>query len=72
MSTVRRGIGGCARSSPPLVAAERVNCARCGEIIEPGTPWDLGHSDDGLDYNCPEHARCNRATNSNCVTSREW
>ena len=22
-----------------------VRCARCGELIEPGTPWDLGHVD---------------------------
>ena len=27
----------------PLVAGGLVNCARCGEPIEPGTAWDLGH-----------------------------
>ena len=26
----------------PLVAAGLVNCVRCGDLIEPGTPWDLG------------------------------
>ena len=29
----------------PVVAAGGVNCVRCGEPIEPGTPWDLGHDD---------------------------
>ena len=28
----------------PAVAAGLYNCARCGERIEPGEPWDLGHS----------------------------
>ena len=56
----------------PMVAAGLVNCARCGELIEPGTPWDLGHADDGLDYNGPEHAYCNRSAPHRCVTSREW
>ena len=40
-----------------------VRCAR-GELIEPGTPWDLGHVD-GTDrkvYSGPEHRRCNRQT----------
>ena len=55
-----------------MVAAGLVNCARCGELIEPGTPWDLGHADDGLDYNGPEHAYCNRSAPHRCVTSREW
>ena len=46
----------------PLVAAGVVNCARCGELIEPGTPWDLGHDDrDPRFYSGPEHASCNRS-----------
>ena len=46
----------------PMVAAGLVNCARCGELIEPGTPWDLGHDDrDPSLYSGPEHAYCNRA-----------
>ena len=47
----------------PAVAVGLYNCARCGERIEPGEPWDLGHAmatvfaTRGL-----EHRRCNRAT----------
>jgi hypothetical protein len=44
------------------VAAGVVDCARCGERIEPGAAWDLGHVDGGLAYSGPEHAECNRAT----------
>jgi hypothetical protein len=25
-----------------MVKAGMVRCVRCGELIEPGTPWDLG------------------------------
>ena len=47
----------------PAVAVGLYNCARCGERIEPGEPWDLGHCDgDGLRYAGPEHRRCSRAT----------
>ena len=56
----------------PLVDAGLVDCARCRELIEPGTPWDLGHRDDGEGYNGPEHAYCNRSAPHRCVTSREW
>ena len=56
----------------PVVAAGGVNCVRCGEPIEPGTPWDLGHDDhDPSVHSGPEHAKCNRRTNV-CNTSREW
>lgn len=46
----------------PHVDAGTVECWRCGELIEPGEPWDLGHADDDPDqYNGPEHrGRCNR------------
>jgi hypothetical protein len=47
----------------PSVEAGRVRCARCGELIAPGEPWDLGHVDgDPTRYAGPEHRACNRAT----------
>jgi hypothetical protein len=49
----------------PIVAAGRVNCARCHEQILPADAWDLGHSDtDRTQYGGPEHRACNRATRS--------
>jgi predicted nucleic acid-binding Zn ribbon protein len=46
----------------PALAAGGVRCARCGEPILPGEPWDLGHVDGSATrYSGPEHAyRCNR------------
>jgi hypothetical protein len=53
-----------------------VVCVRCGELIEPGEAWDLGHDDhDRSRHSGPEHARCNRATAGRPrvgATSREW
>jgi hypothetical protein len=47
----------------PQVAAGYVDCARCGDPIEPGEPWDLDHVDGQPDaYLGPSHASCNRAT----------
>ena len=46
----------------PAVAGGGVNCSRCQEPIEPGTPWDLGHSADRTRWTGPEHRACNRAT----------
>jgi len=47
----------------PLVAGGGVTCWRCGELIHPSEPWDLGHDDvDRTRYRGPEHAnRCNRS-----------
>jgi hypothetical protein len=46
-----------------MVAAGRVKCWRCGERIDPGSDWHLGHDDENRSrYRGPEHARCNTAT----------
>jgi hypothetical protein len=35
----------------------------CGKLIQPGTPWDLGHVDgtNNILYSGIEHQACNRA-----------
>jgi excisionase family DNA binding protein len=64
-STTARGYGGAHRALrkrlAPFVASGQTRCARCGEIILPGTPFDLGHVDgDRTRYHGLEHAACNR------------
>lgn len=59
------------------VALGGVACARCGGVIEPGEPWDLGHDDiDRSVYRGPEHSACNRATSRHrlerLASSRLW
>jgi hypothetical protein len=57
----------------PMVEAGLTTCARCGEPIEPGEAWDLGHVDgDPTQYAGPEHARCNRATAGRVAPVRRW
>lgn len=54
----------------PIVAAGQAHCTEttCLEEqdgrtrwIPPGTPWDVAHEDNGIDYKGPAHRRCNRA-----------
>ena len=80
LSPEQRGYGQAHRARrraiAPMVEAGIVRCARCGELIEPGTPWDLGHID-GAErkvYSGPEHRRCNRATETHKRqrVSRQW
>jgi hypothetical protein len=67
LKTAARGYGGRHQAIraqlTPLVATGRARCARCGELIQPGELWDLGHVDgDRSRYAGAEHRRCNRAT----------
>ena len=51
------------RAWAPRVATGTIPCHRCGDLIHPTEPWDLGHDDhDRSIIRGPEHAyRCNRA-----------
>ena len=76
-NTKMRGYGGqhqkTKQALAPLVASGRAVCARCGEPIAPGEPWDLGHDDyDRRFYTGPEHQACNRRAPNRLRTSRAW
>jgi hypothetical protein len=47
------------RQWEPKVKAGKVRCAKCNQLIKPGTPWHLGHNDDRTAWTGPEHAFCN-------------
>ena len=49
----------------PYVEAGIVACSKCGRLIQPGTPWDLGHNDQRTTWTGPEHAACNRGYRPN-------
>ena len=80
LSPEQRGYGQAHRARrraiAPMVEAGMVRCARCGELIAPGSPWDLGHVDGTVRrvYSGPEHRRCNRATEKHKRRrrSRQW
>lgn len=72
--TVQRGYGrGHRKTREELarrVAAGGVNCARCGDPILSGEPWDLDHDDtDRLRYIGASHERCNRATKTHAIAA---
>lgn len=48
----------------PVVAAGGATCWRCGQVIRPGQPWDLGHTPGSGKrmYSGPQHTACNRDT----------
>lgn len=77
-TTTERGYGvehqRLRRQLARLVAAGGAVCVRCGELIPPGEPWDLGHDDDDRSrHSGVEHRKCNRATASRRpVRSRDW
>lgn len=45
----------------PRVATGKVACPKCGETIQRGEPWDLGHTDARTEWTGPEHVTCNRS-----------
>jgi hypothetical protein len=49
LSPQQRGYGQAHRARrraiAPMVEAGMVRCARCGDRIKPGEPWDLEHVD---------------------------
>lgn len=65
----------------PKVDAGLVDCARCGQLLEPGRPWDLDHDQERTGWSGPAHRHCNRAAGavvSNALRrkgvqhSRDW
>lgn len=69
-TTTQRGYGSThqaeRRKWKPIVDAGQAHChaAVCLQLtrrINPGEPWDLGHTPDRTAYTGPEHASCNRA-----------
>ena len=70
LSPTARGYGHAHRALrerlKPYVEAGMMRCDRCGQLIPPGTPWDVAHVD-GTERTVysprlVEHRKCNRAT----------
>jgi hypothetical protein len=76
LTTTQRGYGSKHQAErrrwSPLVATGTVVCWRCGQLIRPDEPWDLGHDDhDRSLYRGPEHrGRCNRAAGARKANAR--
>jgi hypothetical protein len=62
-STTARGYGSTHQAErrrwAPIVQTGQVPCCRCGFLIGANERWHLDHSDDGIHYLGPSHARCN-------------
>jgi hypothetical protein len=78
-STTLRGYGtahqAAGRRLEPLVRAGLAVCARCGEPLEAGEPFDLDHTDDRTGYLGASHVKCNRGAVSRDRArrvSRQW
>jgi len=65
-NTTQRGYGSAHQALRARIAGQvkagAAVCWRCGQLIQPGQPWDLGHTEgDRGSYAGPEHRWCNRA-----------
>lgn len=64
LSTTARGYGiehvNERKKWATLVESGSCTCARCGQPIQPGTQWDLDHSEDRTYYLGAAHRTCNR------------
>jgi hypothetical protein len=67
------------RRLAPRVNRGTVRCVFCGELIEPGEPWDLDHKPDLKGWTGPAHRHCNRSAGAakgnrarKLRQSREW
>ncbi len=72
-STAQRGYGGpharLRAQWKPRVDAGQAWCVKCGSWIQPGTPWDLDHTDDRAGWRGPAHRGCNRSDGQRKTTA---